>query len=354
MTGLHLKGLSKYYGDMCVLHPLDLHIEAGEFVVVVGPSGCGKSTLLRMIAGLESITDGELWLGDQCINHVLPKDRNMAMVFQNYALYPHMTVYKNMAYALKQRGLARAAIHKKVLSVAKRLQIESYLQAKPNQLSGGQRQRVAMGRAMVRDPSVFLFDEPLSNLDATLRVHLRRELKSLHQSLKTTSLYVTHDQTEAMTLGDKLVVLSDGHIQQVGTPLHLYKHPANTFVAQFIGSPNMNLLTGRLNATREAFEFETQMIPGTYRLDLPETFILGFRPEHCRLAEVHEPGLQVEVLDIERHGGYNCIYLKAQSLKAPLACIQSVETALPQLNTCYSLQWQPEHLHYFDVEGVAL
>ncbi len=240
MAGLKIEGLRKSFGAVEVIKGVDLDIAHGEFVVFVGPSGCGKSTLLRMIAGLEDITDGELWIGDTLCNYVEPRDRGIAMVFQSYALYPHMTVYDNFGFSLKLARAPRDEIDRKVREAARILQMESLLDRKPSQLSGGQRQRVAIGRAIVRDPEVFLFDEPLSNLDAALRVDMRMELTKLHQQIGATMIYVTHDQVEAMTLADRIVVLDGGVVQQVGRPIDLYKNPANLFVAGFIGSPKMN------------------------------------------------------------------------------------------------------------------
>ncbi|MCP1326740.1 sn-glycerol-3-phosphate ABC transporter ATP-binding protein UgpC, partial [Halomonas sp. 707D4] len=241
MASITLEGLKKTYaGDVQAVKGIDLDIKDGEFVVLVGPSGCGKSTLLRMVAGLETISDGTLKIGDRVVNGLEPAERDIAMVFQNYALYPHMTVYNNLAYGLKNRGFKKPEIEARVRNAAKMLEIEDFLGRKPRQLSGGQRQRVAMGRALVREPAAFLFDEPLSNLDAKLRVQMRVEIKQLQRRLKTTSLYVTHDQLEAMTLGDRLVVLNAGQIEQVGTPMEIYARPASMFVASFIGSPAMN------------------------------------------------------------------------------------------------------------------
>jgi multiple sugar transport system ATP-binding protein len=242
MAGLELKALRKSYGEVEVIKGVDLHIEHGEFVVFVGPSGCGKSTLLRMIAGLEDISGGELHIGGRMVNEVEPRDRGIAMVFQSYALYPHMTVYDNVGFGLKLAKTPKDVRDKKIRDAARILQMEHLLDRKPSQLSGGQRQRVAIGRAIVRQPEVFLFDEPLSNLDAALRVDMRMELAKLHQDLGSTMIYVTHDQVEAMTLADKIVVLDGGVVQQVGSPIDLYKRPANLFVAGFIGSPKMNLL----------------------------------------------------------------------------------------------------------------
>jgi multiple sugar transport system ATP-binding protein len=246
MASVTVSNVRKSYGDLEVVHGLDLAIADGAFVVLLGPSGCGKSTLLRMIAGLEPITAGEVKIGADVVNDLHPKDRNIAMVFQNYALYAHMTVFDNMAFSMQLRKLPKEEIAKKVEWAASILNLTPYLKRYPRQLSGGQRQRVAMGRAIVRDPAVFLFDEPLSNLDAKLRVQMRTEIKELHQRLKTTTVYVTHDQIEAMTMADVIVILRDGYIEQVGAPLDVYDKPANLFVAEFIGSPNMNILRGEV------------------------------------------------------------------------------------------------------------
>src|SRR6186713_635446 len=246
MASVAIRDVRKAFGATAVIHGVDISIRDGEFVVLVGPSGCGKSTLLRMIAGLENITGGEIRIGDRVVNRLPPKERDVAMVFQNYALYPHMTVADNMAFSMKLRGAPKSEIDERVNRAAAILGLSQLLQRFPRQLSGGQRQRVAMGRAIVRDPQVFLFDEPLSNLDAKLRVQMRTEIKELHQRLKTTTIYVTHDQIEAMTMADKIVVMRDGRIEQVGAPLELFDRPANLFVAGFIGSPSMNLLKGVL------------------------------------------------------------------------------------------------------------
>src|SRR5499433_191217 len=237
MASVAIRGVRKAFGSLEVIHGVDVTIADGEFVVLVGPSGCGKSTLLRMIAGLENITAGEIRIGDRVVNNVPPKERDVAMVFQNYALYPHMTVAANMAFSMKLRGAPKSEIDERVNRAAAILGLSQLLERFPRQLSGGQRQRVAMGRAIVRDPQVFLFDEPLSNLDAKLRVQMRTEIRSLHQSLRTTSVYVTHDQVEAMTMADRIVVLSEGRVAQIGRPLEVYDRPANRFVAEFIGSP---------------------------------------------------------------------------------------------------------------------
>src|SRR3712207_427227 len=249
MAGGEIRDVRKAVGGTQIIHGVSIDIRDGEFVILVGPSGCGKSTLLRMIAGLENISAGEIRIGNRVVNNVPPKERDIAMVFQNYALYPHMTVADNMAFSLKLRGASKAEIASRVDRAAQILGLTKLLDRYPRQLSGGQRQRVAMGRAIVRDPQVFLFDEPLSNLDAKLRVQMRTEIKELHQRLKTTTVYVTHDQIEAMTMADKIVVMHDGIVEQIGAPLELYDRPVNLFVAQFIGSPAMNLIDGQITAS---------------------------------------------------------------------------------------------------------
>src|SRR5687767_14238727 len=257
MARVELEKVSKIYpGGVRAVNAIDLQIKDQEFIVLVGPSGCGKSTTLRMVAGLEEISDGEIKIGDRVVNNVPPKNRDIAMVFQNYALYPHMTVYRNMAFGLKLRKMPKAQIHQRVMEAAKILDIEHLLERKPKALSGGQRQRVAVGRAIVREPAAFLFDEPLSNLDAKLRVTTRAELKRLHHRLKTTTIYVTHDQEEAMTLGDRIVVMKDGKIQQADTPLRTYNHPVNRFVAGFIGMPPMNFFDGQIRENAGVMAFE--------------------------------------------------------------------------------------------------
>ena len=287
MANITLKGIKKAYGKVQVIHGIDWEINNGDFVVIVGPSGCGKSTLLRMIAGLESITEGEISIGDTVVNALEPSKRNIAMVFQNYALYPHMTVYKNMAYGLKLMKLPKAEIEERVQKAAKILEIEDYLTRLPRELSGGQRQRVAMGRAIVRQPAVFLFDEPLSNPDAKLRVQMRLEIKNLQAELGITSVYVTHDQVEAMTLGDQLAVLNGGYVEQLGTPIEIYERPASVFVAGFIGSPSMNLLDGQMGADGTALILpDGSEIPlTTARPSLAgQPVTLGIRPEHFSLS----------------------------------------------------------------------
>ena len=294
MARVTLKHVTKKFGDFTAVADISLEIEDGEFMVLVGPSGCGKTTILRMIAGLEEVTGGEIWIGDRLVNHVPPKDRDIAMVFQNYALYPHMTVYDNIAFGLKLRRMPRAEIDRRVRQAAEMLGIADKLRAKPRELSGGQRQRVAVGRAIVRQPQVFLFDEPLSNLDAKLRVKMRAELQELHHRLRTTTIYVTHDQVEAMTLGHRVAVLQRGVLQQVDTPQRLYDLPANVFVAGFIGSPAMNFLSARLEesdsglvARGASFRFSIPKVADDrIRGALGRDVLVGIRPEHLRPAEL--------------------------------------------------------------------
>jgi multiple sugar transport system ATP-binding protein len=284
MATVDIRDVRKAFGNTKVLHGVSVAIEDGQFVVLVGPSGCGKSTLLRMLAGLENITGGEISIGGRVVNNVPPKDRDIAMVFQNYALYPHMTVFQNMAFSMKLAGAPREVMEEEVQKAAKILGLEQLLHRFPRQLSGGQRQRVAMGRAIVRNPQVFLFDEPLSNLDAKLRVQMRSEIKELHQRLKVTTVYVTHDQIEAMTMADLIVVMNHGKIEQAGSPLDLYDRPDNLFVAGFIGSPAMNLLEGRIEDG--AFHVGRGMrwpLPPNGTAAAGQEVIYGIRPEHLRL-----------------------------------------------------------------------
>ena len=311
MASVAIRDVRKSYGATAVIHGVDISITDGEFVVLVGPSGCGKSTLLRMIAGLENITGGEISIGDRVVNNLPPKERDIAMVFQNYALYPHMTVAANMAFSMKLRGAPQSEIDTRVNRAAAILDLGPYLERYPRQLSGGQRQRVAMGRAIVRDPQVFLFDEPLSNLDAKLRVQMRTEIKELHQRLKTTTVYVTHDQIEAMTMADKIVVMHDGIVEQIGTPLELYDNPANQFVAGFIGSPAMNFLKGTILVNGSA------MFEGPNGVKLPvanapasangAAAIYGIRPEHFTLAD---DGAEAEIVVIEPTGSETQVFAK--------------------------------------------
>jgi multiple sugar transport system ATP-binding protein len=311
MASVAIQDIRKAFGTTQVIHGVSVDIADSEFVVLVGPSGCGKSTLLRMVAGLENITSGEIRIGGRVVNNVPPKERDVAMVFQNYALYPHMTVAANMSFSLRLRGASRQEIDTRVRRAADILGLGPYLERFPRQLSGGQRQRVAMGRAIVRDPQVFLFDEPLSNLDAKLRVQMRTEIKELHQRLKTTTIYVTHDQIEAMTMADKIVVMHDGLVEQIGAPLDLYDRPCNLFVAGFIGSPAMNLLRGtvRLNGTAS--------FHGSNGLNLPlstaptnsngRPAVYGIRPEHFTIAD---EGAEAEVQVVEPTGSETQVVAK--------------------------------------------
>ena len=315
MAEVTIRDLRKSYGAHHVLHGVNVDIADGQFVVLVGPSGCGKSTLLRMIAGLEGISSGTIRIGERVVNNLPPSDRDIAMVFQNYALYPHKTVAANMGFPLKMQGMERDRIAGKVERAADILGLKPYLARFPRELSGGQRQRVAMGRAIVRDPQVFLFDEPLSNLDAKLRVQMRSEIRELHQRLSTTTVYVTHDQIEAMTMADRIVVMRDGHIAQIGAPLELYDRPAHVFVAGFIGSPAMNLLPGtvRRGADGPVIEVEGASLPVPDRqgLDDGRRVVFGIRPEHLDLADAG--GIPAEVVVIEPTGSETHVVLRLGS-----------------------------------------
>lgn len=302
MAGVILENVSKSYGDTEVVRDVGLEVADGEFVVFVGPSGCGKSTLLRMIAGLEDIGSGRIRIGGAVVNEVAPSKRGVAMVFQSYALYPHMTVYRNMAFGLEQAKTPRAEIDRRVRSAAEVLHIAEFLDRSPRALSGGQRQRVAIGRAIVREPEVFLFDEPLSNLDAALRVHTRLEIARLHERLGTTMIYVTHDQVEAMTLADRIVILREGRIEQIGSPVELYERPQNTFVAQFIGSPKMNLLSsGDLADTA----------PQALKSLDPQAAVIGIRPEHLRACAPEDALIRARLELVEPLGEYALVHLLA-------------------------------------------
>jgi multiple sugar transport system ATP-binding protein len=357
MTSVKLEGVGKIYeeGGQVAVHAVDLVIAPGEFVVLVGPSGCGKSTTLRMIAGLETISSGKLWIGDRLVNELPPKDRDIAMVFQNYALYPHMTAYENMAFALRLRKLPKAELDRRVRESAAMLGLDDLLDRKPRAMSGGQRQRVALGRALVRNPSVFLFDEPLSNLDAKLRVQMRREIAQLHRRLGTTMIYVTHDQVEAMTLGDRIVVLEAGHVRQVDTPLALYDTPANRFVAGFIGSPAMNFVEGQMRRD-EGGRFVSD--DGAIELPLPDRpgmqdnrrITLGVRPEHVELAgAVERPGvLQGKVELVEQMGseGYLHVNVAGHAITARLP-----HGVAPAIGDTLPLALDTERIHLFDRES---
>ena len=314
MAQVTVRDLRKSYGSVEVIHGVDVDIADGEFVVLVGPSGCGKSTLLRMIAGLEAITEGAIRIGERVVNNLPPAERDIAMVFQNYALYPHKKVFANMAFALKQRKVDPAEIKQRVENAAEILGLTPYLDRYPRQLSGGQRQRVAMGRAIVRDPQVFLFDEPLSNLDAKLRIQMRTEIKELHQRLKTTTIFVTHDQIEAMTMAQKIVVMQDGRIEQIGSPLELYDFPRNTFVATFIGAPAMNMIQGTARKDGAlSVEVDGHRLPFGAESEAGEgqPVVYGIRPEHLELAGESEPGgFPARVAVVEPTGSETLAFLR--------------------------------------------
>jgi multiple sugar transport system ATP-binding protein len=348
MAEVIVRNVKKRYGPVQVMHGVSVDIEDGQFVVLVGPSGCGKSTLLRMIAGLEQISEGEIAIGGRVVNDVMPKDRDIAMVFQSYALYPHKTVGENMGFALKIKGAPRAEIAEKVGRAASILDLGHLLERYPKQLSGGQRQRVAMGRAIVRDPAVFLFDEPLSNLDAKLRVAMRVEIKELHQRLGTTIVYVTHDQIEAMTMADKIVVMRDGRVEQVGAPLDLYDNPTNTFVAGFIGSPAMNFIRGRVE------EPGTFLADGGARLPLPDVaaapgraIVYGIRPEHI---DIGEGGVPARVSVLEPTGSETQVFARLGT--DPIDAVVKDRLAVTP-GTEIPLRLDPRRVHVFDGESGA-
>jgi len=373
MARVQLENIRKIYpGCVMAVDGLDLAIADQEFVVLVGPSGCGKSTTLRMIAGLEEISSGVIRIGERIVNEVQPKDRDIAMVFQNYALYPHMTVYRNMAFGLELRKVPKDQIRKRVEEVAGILEIRHLLDRKPKALSGGQKQRVAVGRAIVREPSAFLFDEPLSNLDAKLRVTTRAELKRLHQKLRTTTIYVTHDQEEAMTLGDRIVVMKDGRIQQADRPLIVYNHPANRFVAGFIGMPPMNFFDGVIKLIDGAMVFEetsstqspaaNMASDGGFQMPVPARVkdklsgwvgrhvVLGIRPEHFHLAPVGAPGdcgdLDVNVIMLEPLGNDMDVYVQTK-LHDQLVVRLEAQVGL-ELNTRVRLYADLRRAHFFE------
>ncbi len=347
MAGLELRGIGKSFGPVDVIRDVSFEVADGEFVVFVGPSGCGKSTLLRIICGLETATRGDVVIGGERVNDVSASRRGLALVFQSYALYPHMTVYQNMAFGLENLRTPKAEIERRVGEAARMLRLDALLARKPTALSGGQRQRVAIGRAIVREPRIFLFDEPLSNLDAELRVGMRAELSQLHKRLQTTMIYVTHDQVEAMTMADRIVVLRAGRVEQVGSPLELYNRPANAFVGGFIGSPRMNFFEGRVVATGVD-------VPGVgvlhvaARLEEGRAVTLGIRPEHVREGQGPNP-VEGRVAGVEQLGGSSTIRLETPELLAVVAGqtrLQDGERATMSL--------PPEALHVFDAEGARL
>ena len=347
MAGISFKNIKKSYGDVKVVHGITLDIQDGEFIVIVGPSGCGKSTLLRMVAGLEPITSGELTIGDRVVNNLEPKDRDCAMVFQNYALYPHMTVFDNMAYGLKIRGVPKEEICRRVEEAAKMLELGHLLERRPRQLSGGQRQRVAMGRAIVREPAVFLFDEPLSNLDAKLRVQTRLQIKKLHQRLKTTSLYVTHDQVEAMTLAHRMIVMNGGIAEQVGTPQEVYDDPETMFVAGFIGSPPMNLIRGTVSADGALLEAagEAIRLPKAAPSLAGRDVVLGVRPEHASLSAEGGAGT-FEVETVEALGADHLVH--GTVLGQSVVFRVENESFIPEIETRAGFSFPESTVHWFD------
>ena len=320
MAEVKIRNLFKSYGNTEVIHGLDVDIVDGEFVVLVGPSGCGKSTLLRMIAGLEGISSGDIMIGKSIVNNLPPSQRDIAMVFQNYALYPHKTVNDNMAFSLKMKGLSKNDIANRVNQAAEILGLTPYLKRYPRALSGGQRQRVAMGRAIVRDPQVFLFDEPLSNLDAKLRVQMRAEIRELQQRLNSTTVYVTHDQIEAMTMADKIVVMKDGYIEQTGSPLEVYDKPANTFVASFIGSPAMNMIEGTVEIRNNNYELQVAgtkiNLPNVKELENGQKIIIGIRPEYLFPSKI---GIPAKIAVVEPTGSETHLLLRANN--QDLTCV---------------------------------
>lgn len=348
MATVTLRNLVKAYGKAEVLHSINLDVANGEFVVFVGPSGCGKSTTLRMIAGLEEVTAGEIMIDDRVVNHLEPKHRNIAMVFQNYAIYPHMSVRKNIGFGLRTSKMSRAEKEKRIDEVAHILSMTEYLDRKPAQLSGGQRQRVAIGRAMVRDPAVFLFDEPLSNLDAQLRTQMRLEIKKLHQRVGNTIIFVTHDQVEAMTMADRIVIMKDGHIQQVGTPAEVFHRPANVFVAQFIGAPSMNMLDaiwrgGRLHVAGQELAADLNLSEGS-------SLTVGIRPDDLVVSDAQ--GLFEGVVNVlEPLGSETLVYVDIGGREV----IAKADGRMPpQLGAQVQLAADLANMHLFDQSGKAI
>ncbi|WP_122096544.1 sn-glycerol-3-phosphate import ATP-binding protein UgpC [Rahnella sp. Larv3_ips] len=351
MANLKLQAVTKSYdGKNQIIQSIDLDVADGEFIVMVGPSGCGKSTLLRMVAGLERTTSGDIYINDQRVTELEPKDRGIAMVFQNYALYPHMTVFDNMAYGLKIRGFGKAQILARVEEAARILELGPLLKRKPRELSGGQRQRVAMGRAIVREPAVFLFDEPLSNLDAKLRVQMRLELQQLHRRLRTTSLYVTHDQVEAMTLAERVIVMNKGIAEQIGTPSEVYRRPASLFVASFIGSPAMNLLPGQLTSDGTSLVMEDG-----FELPLPvprpewggRELTVGVRPEHIQLSDDQQKGIPMVLNTLELLGADNLAHGK---LAGSGVVVRLSHEVFPTAGSLLRLDFPAKALHFFDTQ----
>ncbi len=356
MASLQLKGVRKQFDGVEVLHGIDIPIYDGEFVVFVGPSGCGKSTLLRLIAGLEKIDTGQLLIDENEVNSLSPRERGIAMVFQSYALYPHMSVYKNMAFGLKTDGVDQAEINNKIHAAAVKLKLDKLMDRKPGQLSGGQRQRVAIGRAIVRDPKVFLFDEPLSNLDAALRVEMRIEIAKLQKYLGTTTIYVTHDQVEAMTLADKIVVLNQGHVEQIGAPMELYHKPDNLFVGGFIGSPAMNVIEARvvssIDDTVELNVCDTSVKIISNRVVDNQKISLGMRPEHLSLSGEGEIQLPCVVDSVERLGDIAYVYVLLANEQKLIVLEQGDYEVEPGQEL--SVKMPLDKLHVFDLHGKVI
>jgi len=356
VAAINLKAVTKHFGETVVIPGLDLEDQDGEFMVYVGPSGCGKSTMLRMIAGLESMTQGDIWIGSENVSAKGPSDRGAAMVFQSYALYPHMTVAENMGFGLRMSGSSKSETAKLVSETAERLQLTPLLQRYPKQLSGGQRQRVAIGRAIVRRPKVFLFDEPLSNLDASLRVQMRIELAKMHADLKTTMIYVTHDQTEAMTLGNRIAVFNHGRIEQVGAPMDLYRKPVNTFVAQFLGSPKINLLSYNMNLHSECIQFDAGSSLAFDELGVPlasakQGAQLGVRPEAISLCSPQNGSLQGVIEFTEQLGDATIVYVRLTWLRELLTAKLSQQQIEFRMGDTVGLLLDPAQILVFDSHG---
>ena len=356
MGDVSIRNVTKSYGDIEVIHGVDVDIKDGEFVVIVGPSGCGKSTLLRMVAGLESITGGEVSIDGRVVNNLEPMERNIAMVFQNYALYPHMSVFDNMAYGLKNRKVPKDEIKRKVGEVSEILELSGFLDRRPSQLSGGQRQRVAMGRAIVRNPKVFLFDEPLSNLDAKLRVSMRIEIKKLQRELGITTIYVTHDQVEAMTLADRLIAMNGGIAEQIGAPLDLYNTPQTQFVAGFIGSPPMNFLSATVAGDSVKLAGTDVVIPAGTGLNGTGNLALGIRPEDIDIAANGGGGLKATVAMIEPLGAETLVYVTLDQAiaKDGQLAIRRASTDNAAVGESVSLTFNPDRVFLFGDDGKVI
>lgn len=358
MATVNLSGVGKAYAQQSVLENINLSVEKGEFVTLVGPSGCGKSTLLRLVAGLESLSCGSILINNRCVNKIPASQRDMAMVFQNYALYPHMNVYENMAYGLKMRGIKKDKIHQKVTEVAAILQLSDYLQRKPRELSGGQRQRVAMGRAIVREPAVFLFDEPLSNLDSKLRAEMRHEIKKLHQQLNTTCLYVTHDQTEAMTMASKVVILNQGRIEQTDTPQSLYQRPASLFVAGFTGYYPINFIPGKIDLLQQNVVTEFGIVLPLKSLkksvEPNQSVVIGIRPEHLNLvSNTVTNTISVTIDFIDDMGADKLVKVKTLCGKGDFWVRVSADREI--INEAFALELKENKANLFDkVSGLRL